>query len=94
MRDLESIKETIIPVLKEHDVIRASLFGSTVSGEKDESSDIDILVELKEGRSLFDLIHLKKELEKELDTEVDLVTYNSLHPLIKDKILEEKQDVL
>lgn len=94
MRDLDSIKETILPVLKEHDVIHASLFGSTVSGEKDGSSDIDILVELKEGRSLFDLIRLKKELEKELDTEVDLVTYNSLHPLLKDKILEEKQDVL
>lgn len=94
MRNLESIKEAIVPILKEHEVTRASLFGSTVSGERGKDSDIDILVELTEGKSLFDLIRLKKELEQELGTKVDLVTYNSLHPLLKDKILEEKQDVL
>ena len=94
MRDVEPIKEIIIPVLKKHKVSRASLFGSAVSGERDRDSDIDILVELEEGNSLFDLVRLKQELEKELETEVDLVTYNSLHPLLKDKILEKKQDVI
>ena len=94
MANLENIKEKIIPILKNHEVRRASLFGSTVFGERDHSSDIDLLVELKEGKSLFDLIRLKKELEEALGSEVDLVTYNSLHPLLKDKILQEKQDLL
>lgn len=94
MRNLESIKNTVIPILKKHEVNRASLFGSTVSGDRGGNSDIDMLVELKEGKSLFDLIRLKKELEEKLEEEVDLVTYDSLHPLLKDSILEEKRDVL
>jgi len=94
MRDLNTIKEIINPVLKKHEVKRASLFGSTVTGSSNEDSDIDVLVELKSGKSLFDLIRLKRDLEKELDREVDLITYNSLNPLLKEKILREKQDIL
>ena len=94
MADLDSIKETAIPILKKHRVKRASLFGSVVYGNQDEESDIDLLVELPSGSSLFDLVRLKRDLEKGLNKEVDLVTYKSLHPLIKDKILGEKQDVL
>jgi len=94
MYDLDTIQETIIPILKNHKVKRASLFGSVVYGEQDKGSDIDLLVELPGGSSLFDLVRLKRDLEKGLNKKVDLVTYNSLHPLIKDKILREKQDVL
>jgi len=94
MRDLNTIKEIINPVLKKHEVKRASLFGSTVTGSSNDDSDIDVLVELKSGKSLFDLIRLKRDLEKELDREVDLITYNSLNPLLKEKILREKQDIL
>ena len=66
MRELETIKEIIVPILKEHEVNRASLFGSTVSGDVNGNSDIDILVELKEGKSLFDLIRLKKRTGKRI----------------------------
>ncbi|MBS3737231.1 nucleotidyltransferase family protein [Candidatus Bipolaricaulota bacterium] len=94
MREFESIKKDIIPILEDHEVTRASLFGSTVGGPIDEESDIDILVELKDGKSLFDLIRLKNDLEKQLGKEVDLVTYDSLHHLIKDKVLSQKRDIL
>ena len=94
MRDLNTIKEIINPVLKKHEVKRASLFGSTVTGSSNEDSDIDVLVELKSGKSLFDLIRLKRDLEKELGKEVDLITYSSLNPLLEEKILREKQDIL
>ena len=42
----DKIREKIIPILKKHDVKRASLFGSIVSGNYTDKSDIDILVEL------------------------------------------------
>ena len=94
MHTLESIKKDILPVLQEHGVISASLFGSTVRNTREPVSDLDILVELEEGSNLFDLIRLKNELEKSAGIEVDLVTYNSLHPLFEERILQEKQDIL
>jgi len=94
MHSLEAIQEEIIPILKENGVKRASLFGSTVRDTREKDSDLDVLVELEEGSSLFDLIRLKNELEKKLGMDVDLVTYNSLNPLLEEKILREKQDIL
>ena len=37
---------------------------------------------------------LKIELEEVLKCKVDLLTYNSLHPLLKDQILAEQVEIL
>jgi len=91
---LEEIKVKIIPVLRRYDVRKASIFGSFVKGEEREDSDIDILVEFKGEKSLLDLAGLKIELEETLQRKVDVLTYNSLHPLLKDKILQEQKVIL
>jgi predicted nucleotidyltransferase len=80
--------------LKRFGVKRASLFGSSARGEDREDSDIDILVEFEAGKSLLDLAGLKIELEEVLGRRVDLLTFNSLHPLLKDKILKEQKPIL
>ena len=92
--EIEDIKYKIIPILKRYDVKRAALFGSFVRGEQREDSDIDILVEFKDGKSLLDLAGLKIELEEALGRKVDILTYNSLHPLLRDKILQEQKVIL
>ena len=92
--ELEKIKTKIIPILRRYDVERAALFGSYVKGEEREDSDIDILVEFKGEKSLLDLAGLKIELEQKLGRKVDVLTYNSLHPLLKDKILQEQKVIL
>ena len=92
--ELEDIKYKIIPILKRYDVKRAALFGSFVRGEQREDSDIDILVEFKDGKSLLDLAGLKIELEEALGRKVDVLTDNSLHPLLRDKILQEQKVIL
>ena len=91
---LEEIKVKIIPVLRRYDVRKAAVFGSFVKGEEREDSDIDILVEFKGEKSLLDLAGLKIELEEALQRKVDVLTYNSLHPLLKDKILQEQKVIL
>jgi len=91
---LEKIKVKIIPVLRRHDVRKAAIFGSYVKGEEKEDSDIDILVEFKGEKSLLDLAGLKIELQEILKRKVDVLTYNSLHPLLKDKILQEQKVIL
>ena len=88
------IREKILNALKQNDVKRASLFGSVVRGELTDESDIDILVEFKGRKSLLDLVGLKLELEEMLKRKVDVLTYNSLHPLLKDKILCEQEVIL
>lgn len=40
------------------------------------------------------MVRLKYELEEVLGKEVDVLTYNSIHPLLKDRILNEAVDVL
>ena len=88
------IREKILNALKQNDVKRASLFGSVVRGELTDESDIDILVEFKGRKSLLDLVGLKLELEEMLKRKVDVLTYNSLHPLLKDRILREQEVIL
>ena len=53
-------------------------------------SDVDLLVEFEGKKSLFDLAELKLELEALLNKKVDIVTYASLHPLLKERILNEE----
>lgn len=90
----EEIKEKARPILKEEGVIHASLFGSIVRGEAKESSDIDILVDLPRGTTLFDLVGIKIRLEKSLGREVDVITYNSIDPLLKDNILKDQLQII
>jgi len=94
MNEIEEIKGIIIEALRKHGVRRASLFGSVVTGEATANSDIDILVEFEGRKSLLDLVGLKMELEDLLGKKVDVLTYESLHPLLKERILEEQEAIL
>lgn len=81
--DIKELKKQITPILEKYGVRRASLFGSSARGQETPESDIDVLVELKEGKTLLDLVRLENELKDVLGKEVDLLTYDSLHPKIK-----------
>lgn len=91
MRTLpEEIGQRLLPVLARHGVIRAAIFGSFARGEAEAGSDLDILVELPDTKSLLDLVALKLDLEAELGREVDVLTYRALHPRIRDRVLREQ----
>ncbi|MGD9155386.1 MAG: nucleotidyltransferase family protein [Bacillota bacterium] len=83
----------LINILRNHQVTRASVFGSYARGEADENSDLDLLIELPANNSLFDLINLKFKLEDELQKKVDLITFASINKQIKDQILAERMDL-
>lgn len=85
------IKRKITPILKRQGVTKAALFGSVVRGELKKTSDIDLLIKFKGRKSLFDLVGLKIDLEAQLKRKVDVVTYRSLHPLLRDRILREQK---
>lgn len=91
---IEEIKRKILPILRRYDVARAAIFGSLVRGENKERSDLDLLVEFEGEKSLLDLAGLKVELEELLKMKVDVLTYDSLHPLLKNRILSEQEAIL
>lgn len=91
---IEQIKKKALPVLKEAGISRSSIFGSYARGDEERNSDIDILIEPPKKMSLFDLAGLKLDLEEVLGREVDVITYNSIHPLLKDYILKDQVRIL
>lgn len=92
--DLEQIKHKALPILKQAGVTRSSIFGSYARGDKKRGSDIDILIEPPKRMSLFDLAGLKLDLEEVLGKEVDIITYNSINPLLKEYILKNQVRIL
>lgn len=73
--------------LKNKEVKKASLFGSFINDDI-SYNDIDILLELSKGKSLIDLVGIKLELEELLNKKVNVLTYNSMHPAIRNEVLE------
>ncbi len=82
------------PILKSAGVTRSAVFGSYARGEDEANSDIDILVELPKDKGLLDFIGLKQDLEDTLGIEVDLVSYNGIHPMLKKSILANQINIL
>ena len=72
-----------------HGARNVRLFGSVRRGESSASSDLDLLVDMSEGRSLLDLVALGADLEEALGVAVDVVTEKSLSPYLRDRILAE-----
>ena len=65
------------------------VFGSVARRQDDADSDIDFLVAMEPGRSLFDLGGLLMDLEKLLNTKVDVVTERGLKDRIRERVLNE-----
>jgi len=74
---------------KLHGCRNVRVFGSFATGENRAASDIDFLVDLDEGRNLFDLGGLLADLKDALASNVDLVEARCLHPYIRDRVLAE-----
>ncbi len=89
-KELRDLRVRMEPTLSSYGVVRASVFGSWARGEARADSDVDILVEFGEGCSLLDLIGLQQDLSDELGVSADVVTFASLHPLLRDQVLREQ----
>ena len=91
--DIETTLRNIKPILKdEFKVSRIGYFGSFATGNQNDNSDIDLLVEFSEpiGWKFFTL---EQFLEKSFGIPIDLVTENALKDRIKEPILNQVQYV-
>lgn len=71
-------------IAQKHGISGVYVFGSVARGENTTSSDVDFLVEMKPGASLFGAAGFSYEVEKLLGVSVDVVPISVL-PQIKDR---------
>jgi hypothetical protein len=86
---LEAHRTRIAAVAARHGVRALFVFGSMARGDAGAESDVDFLVDLEPGRSLFDLGRMATELEDLLGRPVDVVTRAGLRERLRDRVLRE-----
>lgn len=87
----EQIKNKAEPILRNHDVEFAGVFGSFARGETRPASDIDFVIRYAVPKGLFDLVGLAQELSDTLDRKVDIVSEKAVHPYLKKNIVSDLQ---
>jgi len=86
-------REEILKLASAHGAYNVRVFGSVARGEDTESSDVDFLVSMEQGRNLFDQAGLLSDLQELLGRKVDVATDDSLYWLIRRRILREAKPV-
>ena len=86
---LTSLKKLKGEVAREYSVKTIGVFGSVARSEETEQSDIDLLVEFSQPVGFVTFMRLEHFLSEQLGARVDLVTSDSLKPVIRQDVLAE-----
>ena len=86
---LRARRQEILSHAAEHGARNVRVFGSTARGEAEESSDVNLLVEMEPGRNLLDLVGLWQDLEDLLGTHVDVLSDGGVSPHLRERIYAE-----
>ena len=79
----------VLRVARKRGVRNVRVFGSFARGEQTKSSDLDLLVNMPRGSTLFDLAGLKIDLEATLKIKVDVIPDDSIKPALRKRILSD-----
>ncbi|MCX5635291.1 MAG: nucleotidyltransferase family protein [Planctomycetota bacterium] len=88
-----SQRQEILALAAKYGASDIRVFGSVARGEAGADSDVDFLVSLEQGRSLFDLGGLLMDLQTLLHRKVDVVTEKGLHWYIRDRVIKEAKPI-
>lgn len=90
---LRENRELILSIALIHRTENLRVFGSVLSGEDTETSDLDLLVDPLPGATLLDLGAIQIELEESLGISVDVLTPGDLPIKFRAQILSEARPV-
>ncbi|GGY09596.1 nucleotidyltransferase [Litchfieldella qijiaojingensis] len=82
-------REAIARIAAEHHVRNVRVFGSVMTQEDEEESDLDLLVDPTDDTSLMDIGAIRAELRQLLGIRVDVLTPNALPESFRDQVLKE-----
>ena len=68
----------MLAIVRAHRGTEVHVFGSVARGDDTSESDVDLLVTLEKGASLFDLIRMQRELEELLGRKVDVLSMDAV----------------
>ncbi len=88
-KSLASQRQDILEIAARYGARNVRIFGSMARGDAGPDSDLDILVDMEPGRSMFDLGGLLYDLQAFLGVDVDVVTEKGLRPRIRERVLRE-----
>ena len=86
---IQEQREEVLTIARRYGATKVRIIGSVARGEDDEESDIDFLVDLAPGRSLFDLGGMLMDLNLLFGKHVDITTEKGLKRRIRDRVLSE-----
>lgn len=84
----------IVRIAKSHGAITVKVFGSRARGDARPDSDLDLLVTVSPGTSLFDVIAIQQDLEDLLRISVEVLTERAVHSRLRDSILTEAKPLV
>jgi predicted nucleotidyltransferase len=82
-RRVRQRRRALVAAAAAHGVTRLRVFGSVARGEDRPDSDVDLLVDLPPGMSLFGLARVQDDLEAIVEAPVDLVPADDLKPGVR-----------
>ena len=82
-------RDKILSIAERYGARNIRIFGSVARGDERPDSDLDLLIDLEEGRTLLDLIGFQQDLEELLGHKVDVHTVRSLSRYFRDEVISE-----
>ena len=86
---LERHRKEIRQIVERHHATNARIFGSVLHGKDTDDSDLDILIDITEETTLFDVGAIQVEISELLGIEVDVLTPGALPDKWKMEVLNE-----
>jgi predicted nucleotidyltransferase len=90
---LRQHRDAIRRIVESHRAGNARVFGSVLSREDAEGSDLDLLVDPAPGMSLFDIGAIQAEVSELLGIPVDVVTPRALPDRWRERVLSAAEPV-
>jgi uncharacterized protein len=85
--ELRAHRDEIYAIASRYGVSNIRVFGSVARGDADDNSDLDLLIDIEFGRSLFDMSGFALGVEDHMRVHVDVVTVPGLKPRIRDRVI-------
>ncbi|MBM5826504.1 MAG: nucleotidyltransferase family protein [Cyanobacteria bacterium M_surface_7_m2_040] len=89
LSELQALSQKLRVIAERYGAFNIAVFGSVARDEATEASDIDLLVDLPQGTSLFQRAEFQQDLEALLDHKVDLIRRRNLRPSLRDRVEAE-----
>ena len=86
---LELMRQPILQIAAQYGITNVRIFGSYARGDEREDSDVDLLVDVPRGMTLFELGGFTMDLESTLHKRVDVVPSDSIKPALRSNILTD-----